>query len=162
MARQLTVGRLGKQTGLTAKTVRFYEDEGLLPRARRSESGYRLYSEGDVTRLRLVRRLRLLGLGLPAVRMLVDQAFADNCAVFGGQLIGSIARQREEVDRRLQELEALKAELGALDQHVRHCCEGCSPDEMASSCGFCGLITREKGGERDGEPGRPDAASADV
>ena len=153
MARQLTVGRLGEETGLSAKTIRFYEDEGLLPRARRSESGYRLYFDADVMRLQLVRRLKLLGLGLPAIKVLVEQAFADDCSRFGEQLTDTITRQRHEVDRQLQELQALQEELHALEGHVRHCCEGCSPDEMAASCGFCGLITQEKGGESDGNNG---------
>lgn len=150
MSGKLTVGRLGKETGLSAKTIRFYEDEGLLPRARRSDSGYRLYADADVMRLRLVRRLKLIGLGLPAIKALVEQAFANDCTRFGEQLIETIAKQRSEVDRQLRELHALQGELDRLEEHVNHCCEGCSPDDMAASCGFCGLISQQKGGESDG------------
>jgi DNA-binding transcriptional MerR regulator len=144
MTNKLTVGKLARQTGLSAKTIRFYEDEGLLPRARRSDSGYRLYGSADVARLQLVRRLKLLGVGLPGIKALADQAFAEDCAQFGAQLIETISKQRLEVERRLQELQALKAELDALEEHVCHCCDGCSTEEMASSCGFCGLINEER------------------
>jgi aminoglycoside phosphotransferase len=59
-----------------------------------------------------------------------------------------IARQRAEVETRLVELTALRDELARLDEHVNHCCEGCSPAEMASGCSFCGLIDEgEKGGD---------------
>ena len=140
----LTIGQVARRTGLTAKTIRFYEEEGLLPPARRSEGGYRLYSEADLMRLRLVQRLRLLDLGLPAVKALVEQAFAADCSLFGEQLMDSVSHQRAEVDRRLHELHALEAELRTLEEHLKHCCEGCSPADMASQCDFCGLITDEE------------------
>jgi len=54
------------------------------------------------------------------------------------------------VDRRIEELQALRDELTALERHVTHCCEGCAPTENAGECGFCGLILLEEGGERYG------------
>jgi len=148
MSRALTIGNVSKQTGLPTKTIRFYEDEGLVPRPRRSESGYRLYSEADVLRLRLIRRGKLLGLDLPTIRNLVNKALSADCATFGDELRSVIARQRVEVEMRLAELTVLRDELSTLEAHVNHCCEGCSPAEMASGCAFCGLIGQdEKGGD---------------
>jgi DNA-binding transcriptional MerR regulator len=147
MEERLTIGELAKRAGLNAKTVRFYEDEGLLPRARRSASGYRLYGDADVARLQLVRRMRLLGLSLPATKTLVQRALSGDCALFGEELMASIAAQRESVARQIEELEALRSELDRLDAHIRHCCDGCDPGTMASECGFCGLIEAEKSSE---------------
>lgn len=140
MSSELNIGAVSKQTGLTTKTIRFYEDEGLVPSPRRSESGYRLYSEADVMRLQLVSRARLLGLDLPTIRNLVNKALSVDCATFGDELRDVIARQRAEVESRLQELTALRDELEGLEGHIEHCCGGCDPATMAAECSFCGLI----------------------
>lgn len=68
MARRLTIGELSRRTGLPVKTLRFYSDEGLLPPAERTASGYRLYSEDQVVRLELIRTLREAGVGLETIR----------------------------------------------------------------------------------------------
>ncbi|MSQ27769.1 MAG: MerR family transcriptional regulator [Dehalococcoidia bacterium] len=50
-----TIGELADAAGVTAKTIRFHEEKGMLPPARRSGSGYRLYGDADIRRLRLIR-----------------------------------------------------------------------------------------------------------
>jgi DNA-binding transcriptional MerR regulator len=148
MSKSLTIGEVSRRTGLPAKTIRFYEDETLVPRPRRGENGYRIYAESDVLRLQLIRRGKLLGLDLPSIRNLVNKALSADCATFGDELRDVIARQRAEVETRLAELTALRDELAALDEHVTHCCEGCTPADLACECNFCGLIEQEqKGGD---------------
>jgi DNA-binding transcriptional MerR regulator len=75
----LTIGELSRRTGLPVKTLRFWSDEGLLPPASRSASGYRLYSQEALVRLDLVRTLREAGLGLDAIRRVLrrDMSLAD-------------------------------------------------------------------------------------
>ncbi len=65
---RLTIGELSRRTGVAVKTLRFYSDEGLLPPAERSRSGYRLYADEALLRLDLVRTLREAGLGLDAIK----------------------------------------------------------------------------------------------
>ena len=76
---QLTIGQLSRRTGLPVKTLRFWSDEGLLPPASRSASGYRLYSQEALVRLDLLRTLREAGLGLDAIRKVLrrDMSLAD-------------------------------------------------------------------------------------
>lgn len=147
---KLTIGGVARQSGVPARTIRFYEGAGLLPPPDRSDSGYRLYTEADLLRLRFVRQARLLGLGLPAIKTLVAQAFSTDCASFGAELQATIERQRGEVERRIAELQGLRDQLEALQQHVDHCCDGCLPADMAADCDFCGLLSETKGGENDG------------
>jgi DNA-binding transcriptional MerR regulator len=64
----LTIGELAARLGVPVRTVRFWSDEGLVDPPARSGGGYRLYDAQAVARLDLVRTLRELGLGLPAVR----------------------------------------------------------------------------------------------
>jgi len=69
----LTIGELARAAGLTAKTVRFWSDQGLLPPAGRTPAGYRLYGPGALARLGLIRTLRDLGVGLADVRKVLDR-----------------------------------------------------------------------------------------
>jgi DNA-binding transcriptional MerR regulator len=75
----LTIGELSRRTGVPVKTLRFWSDEGLLPPATRTRSGYRLYDEDATMRLDLVRTLREAGLGLEAIKKVLrnDLSLAD-------------------------------------------------------------------------------------
>ena len=68
----LTIGQLARRTGLTARTLRFWSNEGAVPPTGRSAGGYRLYDAACVARVELVRTLRELGLGLDDVCRVLD------------------------------------------------------------------------------------------
>ena len=140
MAERLTIGAVARQTGVPVPTIRFYEAEGVIPTPARSAAGYRLYAGTDVRRLRLVRRARLLGLGLPEVKALVEQAFASECTAYVTQLLDHVARQRHDIRRQIEELQALEAELDELERHVRHAQQALPPGRRVADCGFCPLI----------------------
>jgi MerR family copper efflux transcriptional regulator len=72
----LKIGKLSQRCGVSADTVRFYEREGLLPRARRSPSDYRMYDQQDEGRLRFIRRAQALGLTLEDIRELLSLGHA--------------------------------------------------------------------------------------
>ena len=63
----MKIGELAKETGLTTKTIRFYEAEGLLPDPHRTPSGYRVYGPEDARRLEFIRKAKHLGLSLDEV-----------------------------------------------------------------------------------------------
>ena len=67
----VTIGQLARATGVTAKTIRYYEAIGVLPPPRRSAAGYRQYDRPAIDRLRFVRRARALGLPLGELKTLV-------------------------------------------------------------------------------------------
>lgn len=144
----LSIGELATRSGVPATTIRFYEAEGLMPPPARSPAGYRQYVAGDLRRLRLIRRSRLLGLSLPQVRALVEQAFASECVDFADQLHEHITRQRSDIDRRIAELTALRAELDGLEEHVRHAQARLPAGRRVADCGFCPLIDDEGGPAR--------------
>jgi len=149
MSDSLTIGKLAKRTGVPPKTIRFYESEGVIRPPRRSEAGYRLYGEADVQRLRFVRQARLLGLDLAAVKRLLQQAFSLDCAAFAAELLQTIAQQRQAIEARIEELEALKSQLASLEEHVKHCCSGCPPAQLAAECSYCCVIFDKEGGDTD-------------
>lgn len=69
----LQIGEVAEQTGVTQRTLRFYEEKGLLKTPTRMEGGFRLYSEEDVKRVKQIRRLQdLLGVALADIKEMVD------------------------------------------------------------------------------------------
>ena len=67
----MNIGLLAKSSGVNAKLIRHYESIGLIPKASRSESGYRVYSETDVQFLRFIRRARSLGFSMKEIKKLI-------------------------------------------------------------------------------------------
>jgi DNA-binding transcriptional MerR regulator len=69
----LQIGEVAERTGVTQRTLRFYEEKGLLQPPTRMEGGFRLYSEEDVSRVEHIRRLQnLLGVTLAEIKEMVD------------------------------------------------------------------------------------------
>jgi DNA-binding transcriptional MerR regulator len=72
-AAELQIGEVAERTGVTQRTLRFYEEKGLLRPATRMEGGFRLYSEDDVKRVEKIRRLQdLLGISLAEIKDMVE------------------------------------------------------------------------------------------
>src|SRR6516225_9702675 len=76
----LSIGQLAALTGIAAKNIRYYESIGLLPCPERTANGYRRYSQADVNRLTLLRRLRLLGIPLLELRPLLNDVSDALCS----------------------------------------------------------------------------------
>lgn len=69
----LQIGEVAERTGVTQRTLRFYEEKGLLRSPTRMEGGFRLYSEDDVRRVKHIRRLQdLLGVSLAEIKEMVE------------------------------------------------------------------------------------------
>lgn len=100
------VGELAAATGLTVRTLHYYEEIGLLVASGRSDSGHRLYGAADVERLYRICLLRGLGLPLAEIsRSLDDPAWA---------LQAAMSRHLDEVEQRLRALSQLRARLSQL------------------------------------------------
>jgi DNA-binding transcriptional MerR regulator len=147
MDRGMRIGDVAGLTGLSVKTIRFYEDEGYIPRAQRTDSGYRRFAAGDVRRLRLVGLMRRLGVGLNEVKALLDGSFDGECTAFAADLAALFEQQERAINDRIAELEELKSELSRLAHHVRHC--ECDPGQTLAGCDYCSILDAE-GGENNG------------
>ena len=107
----LTIGELAGELQLNPKTIRYYEEVGLLPKPQRSESGYRLYSPYDIERLRLVKRAKLLGLSLVEIKDIVEYAIDRRCNVVEDRLLSFVEAKLSEIDQKIDDLIAFRDNL---------------------------------------------------
>lgn len=114
MAHELTIGELAKAAGVPVSTVRFYERKRLLRPSGRSPANYRLYSQGDLEKLRFIRAAQGTGFTLADVIKLMRPA---PC----GSVQGLIEERLEEITARVKELrhvqKVLKAALNQCREH---------------------------------------------
>lgn len=111
MERRLRIGQLAETVGMHPKTIRYYEDIGLIPRAQRDSSGYRMYPESEVARLKIISRSKVLGLSLKEIKEITDYAATGSCNTAQTRLSTMIGEKLDEIDTRIAELVALKADL---------------------------------------------------
>jgi DNA-binding transcriptional MerR regulator len=112
MQADLSSGDLARATGNTVRTIRFYEEEGLLKPAVVSDGGHRRYTEDGLERLRLITDLRELGLSLCEIRSILDlRAGCHNAAEFAMRFQEVLAGHLEQAQRRLERLKRVKKEI---------------------------------------------------
>ena len=112
MGESFTIGELARRAEVTRDTIRFYERVGLLPRPTRTRSGYRLFGEADVQRVRFVREAQSIGLTLDGIRELLavsEMQTPEECRRVADQL----ARRIDEIDQRIRELQTFRERLEA-------------------------------------------------
>lgn len=101
----LQIGAVAERTGLSLRTVRYYEEVGLLPAAERSPGGFRLYDEQAVQRLLVVKRMKPLDLTLDEVRELLDLLDALDGVAPVNALRDRLAGYRARVEASVRTLE---------------------------------------------------------
>lgn len=112
----MNIGEAAKDTGLTVKTIRYYEGIGLVSPTR-AENGYRDFSARECDRLRLVAQARMLGFSLDECRRLVDLNDDDHRS---SRDVRALAQENlATVRARLADLRALEARLVELVAHCR-------------------------------------------
>ncbi|MDO8689977.1 MAG: MerR family transcriptional regulator [Dehalococcoidia bacterium] len=138
----LTIGELAKVVGLSPATIRYYEERGLIPRALRNESRYRMYSDEDARRLRFILQAKMLSLSLDEIKEMVRRAIDGRCNALQDDLLVLLRKKREETRRRIGELQEFEQVLGRF-------CDGLSSrvlpseDKAIASAEFCGCLGEE-------------------
>lgn len=123
----MKIGELARVAGTPVETIRFYEREGVLPVAERSEGNYRIYGPAHEERLCFIRRCRSLDMALDEIRALLrfKDAPAENC----GQVNALLDDHIGHVATRIRELKNLEKQLKALR-------EQCQEVQGAVDCGI--------------------------
>ncbi|MFD6326894.1 heavy metal-responsive transcriptional regulator [Streptomyces sp. NPDC058442] len=127
----ITIGQAAKAAGLTRKAVRVYEAKGLLPKAERSQAGYRLYSADDVELLTFIRQARTLGLRLEDVGevLRIRRGGTPPCDAV-----------RDLLDARIAEIDATVTDLLALRQTLTETRRAADDRPCGEPAAVCSII----------------------
>ena len=114
------IGALAEKTGLSLRTIRHYDEVGLLKPSGRTEGGFRLYSREDLSRLLLIRRMKPLGFSLGEMTDLLD--IIDNLDADADRTDADPSPVRAELDRFIDETatrrEKLRAQVEMADEFL--------------------------------------------
>ena len=133
----MKIGDLARAVGTTVKTIRFYEDAGLIRAAPRTESGYRIYEKADVERLGFIRSAKRLGMSLEEIRgvLQLHDLNEPTCVHVRALLDDKIAR----IELALKELRDFRRELASLRDKAGDL-EDCCP----TGGNICGIVERSE------------------
>lgn len=110
----MQIKELENQTGVSVKTIRYYESIGILPEPQRQLNGYRVYHETDVDRLKLVAGARRLDLSLDEIKELLDMR--DRKEAPCTALLEQLDQKADEIHQRIKELQHMEKDLRDLRQ----------------------------------------------
>ena len=117
--RDWTIADVQRRAGVSARTLRYYEEVGLLPGVRRRAGGRRVYGPDQLERLRFIQRLKALGLSLAEIKELnAVYAIGGSTRAMLARLEELLARHRGEVEARIAELTALRGEIDAYRERI--------------------------------------------
>ena len=113
----MRIGELATQTGHPTRTIRFYENCGLLPEPTRTANGYRTYNEADRDRLEFIRNAQTAGLTLAEIASIIH--LRDQGTTPCSHVTELLDTRLADVQQRLDQLTALRAELRQLVDRAR-------------------------------------------
>ena len=129
------IGVIAKRAGVPIKTIRYYEEVGLLPKPARTASQYRLYAPETIDRLQFIKKAQNLGLQLADIREILDLADRRRCPCGHVQWL---------LRRRLAELRQKIADLRSLERRLTHATRrGCPPNFRPRGRAICPTIQRQ-------------------
>lgn len=137
----MQIGIVSKKVGLSVDAIRFYERNALLPRAPRTQGGFRQYSESDVDTLGFIRRVQSLGFKLAEIRGLLQ---------LRGNRLQPCAPVRRRLQAKLGDIRQKLADLQKLEHELRLALRNCDK-ELRNRPAHCPIL-------RDGKPRKPQSA----
>lgn len=131
----LRIGQVAERGGVNLQTIRYYEREGLLPEPPRLQSGYRMFPDTTVRRVRFIKRAQELGFSLAETRELLAIRLQPRRSSVD---VRTLAEAKiADIDGKIQTLQAMRATLAGLVTH----CSGCTP---VSECPILESIDSEE------------------
>ena len=134
--KSLTIGNLAREAGINLETVRYYEREGILPKAPRSPSGYRLFPADAVRRLRFIKRTQELGFSLKEIRELLALRVSPRTT-------SSEIRKRAEA--KIVDIQGKITSLESMSKTLRKLAESCAGCGPLSECPILESLDRGDG-----------------
>ncbi len=124
---------MAKRAGVSLRTVRYYEEIGLLPPAGLTSGGIRLYGQRDVTRLRFIRRLKTLGMSIEEIKMSLGLEPPQGRRQRVGRTLELLQLQKSRAEEQLAEMSRLQGEVDEALANVTRCLT-CSTPKCPQDC----------------------------
>ena len=132
----MIIGELAASLGVSPKTLRLYEQRGLIPTPARSDNGYRIYGDDAVRRARLVVGLRATGLSIAVIGEMITEAASGNLRrELAGLLSERVRQLSEEIAVRQGQMDELEARYLALIETPRDAPGDCICRALNQECG---------------------------
>ena len=130
----MKISQLANAAGVKVDTVRFYEKQGIIPPAQRLESGYRVYAQSDLERLRFIRRAKTLGFTLDDITELLS---------LSGRRDGDMGALKEATQRRLEDVEGKIKELKRVQKALHGLIDNCPGHGDIGTCPILKALSGE-------------------
>lgn len=128
----LTISAFAKRSGVPSKTIRYWESLGLLPRAARSHTGYRVFDPAALRYVAFIHRSKAIGLTLAEMQELLHLARTGHCPC--PEVVGWTEARAKSIAEQIRELSALLLRLKRIEREWKRC--SCS----SGDCGDCGEV----------------------
>lgn len=131
----MTRGEISRQTDISARTIRFYEDKGIIPMPKRGPNGYRIYDKSMIPGLKFIKNTQQLGFSLIEIKELSEMKITPDmsCESAHQKAIGKIT----DIENKIIELNHIKDALNRFTQY-------CSPGIGIGECEFIHLMENLK------------------
>lgn len=114
----MTIGKAARLLNVNPRTLRFYDQIGLVHPSCRSEGGYRLYSPEDIERFKFIIRAKEIGLTLEEIRSILSLTGEGLCLSVKHRVRELLALKINEIDSRIRELQVLKDEFSSYNNYL--------------------------------------------
>ena len=131
----MQINQLADLTGVSPKTIRYYESIGVLPEPHRSPNGYREYEESDMERLKLVAGARRLEFSLDDITEII--AMRDRREAPCRVMLDKLVQKADEIAQRIVELQLLEEEL----RHLHELGQNFPTDDVDGKACVCHLVS---------------------
>jgi len=113
----MNISQAAKATGLSSKTIRYYEQQGIIPAPHRAANGYRSYSESQLEMLSFIKRARGMGFSLEQSRELL--LLSRDPSRTSAEVKQKAERHIDQIDQQIEQLKQMRAVLNAAVEHCR-------------------------------------------
>ncbi len=121
--KKYSIGEVARLSGVDSKTLRFYEEKGVIKAAERKENGYRYFTEENLEEIKVIKDARELGLGLPEIKELMIGCSDGNCKHTAERNQKIIDDYVEKLTERIEQMEKLKKRMILLQKNGPYCCD---------------------------------------
>ena len=138
MKDEILIKEISEKLDINPKTIRFYEDINLIPKAKRNGSNYRVFSDKDIERISFVKKARTLGLSIEDIKKII--AIREGGDLPFPAVIDILEEQEKQLEIRIREMISFKEKISKVTKNFK---ENLSVCEQGKICGLIEILFTE-------------------